>query len=164
MAKRSCAITERLAAPRFGFRIECRDKNGKLKWVEIVKNLVTTEGGNDLLNKYFKGSAYTAAWYMMLAGVGTKAVGDTMASHAAWSEVNPYTGNRPAITFGTTASKSNTATAVSFSITSSATVAGAAIVSSNTGTTGVLYSVSDFAASRAVVSGDTLNVTPTVTC
>jgi hypothetical protein len=32
----------------------------------------------------------------------------------------------------------------------------------NTGTAGKLYSDGDFAASRSVVSGDTLNVTPTV--
>jgi hypothetical protein len=99
---------------------------------------------------------------MGLAGAGTKAIGDTLASHAAWSEVNPYTGNRPAITFGTTASKSNTATAVSYAITGSATVAGAFVASVNTGTAGKLYSVTDFAASRSVVSGDTLNVTLTV--
>ena len=158
----AAGIEEKIGAPRFGFRIECRDRSGRLKWVEDVKNLVTTEGGNDLIDKYFKGSAYTAAWYLMLAGVGTKAIGDTLASHAAWAEVTPYAGTRPAITFGTTSAKSNTATVVAYTINATATVAGAAIVSVNTGTAGKLYSVSDFAAARSVVSGDTLNVTPTV--
>jgi hypothetical protein len=76
--------------------------------------------------------------------------------------VTPYSGNRPAITFGTTAAGSNTAAAVSYSITASATVAGAFVASVNSGTSGKLYSAGDFAAARSVVSGDTLNVTLTV--
>ncbi len=156
-------LVERASAPRFRYHVKCVGADGKVKWTEDVENIVTTEGGNDLIDKYFKGSAYTATWYMGLAGVGAKAVGDTLASHAAWAELTPYTGNRPAITFGATANKSNTATAVSYAITATATVAGAFVANVNTGTAGKLYSVSDFAASRSVVSGDTLNVTLTVT-
>lgn len=156
-------IEEKVIAPKFRYQVECVGADGVVKWTEDVTNLVTTQGGNDLIDKYFKGSTYTAAWYMMLAGAGTKAAADTLASHAAWAEVNPYSGNRPAITFGTTAAKSNTATVVSYTCNGSATVAGAAVVSVNTGTSGILYSVSDFAASRAVVNGDTLNVTLTCT-
>lgn len=157
------AMQEKLAkgAP-FVYAIVALDKHGHVKWTEKVHNLVTTQGGNDLLDKYFKGSAYTASWFLGLAGTGTKALADTLASHAAWSEVTPYSGNRPAITFGTTASKSNTATVVSYSINATSTVAGAFVANVNTGTSGILYSVSDFAASRSVVSGDTLNVTLTV--
>lgn len=156
-------IVEEAKAPKFRYQVECIGADGQQKWVEDVTNLITTEGKNDLLDKYFKGSAYTAAWFMGLAGVGTKAAADTLASHAAWAESNPYTGNRKAITFGTTAAGSNTATACSYAITGSATVAGAFVANVNTGTTGVLYSVTDFGASRAVVNGDTLNVTLTVT-
>ena len=134
----------------------------EVKWRESIHNLVTTVGKTDIVDKYFKGSTYTAAWYMGLCGAGTKAVGDTLASHAGWTEQTPYSGNRPAITFGTTSAGSNTGTAVSYSITGSATVAGAFIASVNTGTSGTLYSAGDFAASRTVASGDTLNVTPTV--
>jgi hypothetical protein len=159
---RGAGLHQVLAAPRFTYRIECRDAAGRVKWAETVENLVTTQGGNDLIDKYFKGSAYTATWYMGLAGVGAKALADTLASHAAWAELTPYAGNRPAITFGTTSAKSNTATAVSYAITGTATVAGAFVANVNTGTAGILYSVSDFAASRSVVSGDTLNVTLTV--
>lgn len=149
-------------APRFSHDVVCVGADGVEKWRETVHNLVTTAGKNDIVDTYFKGAAYTAAWYMGLKGTGTIAAGDTMASHAGWSEVNPYTGNRKAITFGTTAAGSNTATTVSFAVTGSATVAGAFISSTNTGATGVLYSAADFTAARSVVSGDTLNVTPTV--
>jgi hypothetical protein len=157
-------LEEYVKAPRFRYQVDCFGADGALKWREDVANLIATVGKNDLLDKYFKGSAYTAAWFMGLAGAGTKAAADTLPSHAAWSEVNPYTGNRPAITFGTTSAGSNTATAVSYACTGTATVAGAFVASVNTGTSGVLYSVSDFAASRSVVSGDTLNVTLTVSC
>lgn len=150
------------SAPFFRYEVECRDASGALKWSEDIANLVTTAGKTDIVDKYFKGSAYTAAWYLGLKGAGTAAAGDTLASHAGWAEVNPYTGNRPAIAFGTTSAGSNTATAVSFAITSGATVAGAFIASVSTGTSGVLYSAGDFASSRTVANGDTVNVTVTV--
>lgn len=153
---------ENSGVPRFTYKVECDGPDGKVKWTETFENLVTTAGKTDIVDKYFKGSGYTAAWYLGLAGAGTKAVGDTLASHAGWTEITAYTGNRGAITFGTTSAGSNTATAVSFPITGTATVAGAFISSVATGTSGILYSVGDFAASRSVLSGDTLNVTMTV--
>lgn len=155
-------MVEEARAPRFIYEVECVGADGEVKWVERFENLVTTEGKNDILDKYFKGSAYTAAWFLGLKGTGSAAVGDTLASHAGWSEVTPYSGNRPAITFGTTSAGSNTATAVSYSVNATATVAGAFVGSVNTGTSGKLYSAGDFAASRSVLSGDTLNVTLTV--
>jgi hypothetical protein len=155
-------LAEMVGGVTFHYSIECVDKDGNVKWTEEFDNLVTTVGKTDIIDKYFKGSAYTAAWYLGLKGTGTAVVGDTLASHASWSEVTPYSGNRPAITFGTTSAGSNTATAVSYTINASATVAGAFIASANTGTSGTLYSAGDFGASRSVVSGDTLNVTVTV--
>ena len=92
-----------------------------------------------------------------------------MASHAGWTEFTDYTGDRKAVTFGTatTADPSvidNTAAAVSFTVSGAAgVVAGAFLCSVATGTSGVLFSGSDFASpgDRTVVSGDTLNVTYT---
>lgn len=149
-------------SPFFRYEMVCTDADGAVKWRDSFENLVTTEGKNDLLNKYFKGSSYTAAWYLGLKGAGTAAAGDTLASHGGWSELTPYSGNRPAITFGTSASGSNTATGVAFSITSSATVAGAFVGSAASGTSGILYSAGDAGSTRAVASGDTLTVTLTV--
>jgi hypothetical protein len=151
-----------MSAPCLSYDLICLDAEGNEKWRECLHNLVTTEGKNDILDKYFKGSSYTAAWYLGLKGSGTAAAGDTLASHAGWAEVSPYSGNRPAITFGTTSGGSNTATAVSISITGSATVAGAFMASASSGSSGKLYSVADFASPRTVASGDTMNVTPTV--
>lgn len=161
---RAVRVGEVAVSPRFTYAVECFGADGNLKWAETFHNTVTTAGKTDLIDKYFKGSAYTAAWFLGLKGAGTAVVADTLASHASWSEVTPYTGNRPAITFGSTSAGSNTATAVSYSITVAGptTVAGAFVASANTGTTGTLYSAGDLAASRSVVAGDTLNITLTV--
>lgn len=133
---------------------------GQVEWVEEVENLVVNAGLNDLLDKYFKGSGYTAAWYVGLKGAGTIAAGDTLASHGGWSEVSAYTGNRKALTLGSVASQSvdNTASPASFAINGTATVAGGFICTAASGTAGVLYGAADFSSSRAVISGDTLNV------
>lgn len=155
-------LVDALEAPSMVFEIECIGPDGQVKWRETVRNLVTTPGKTDIIDKYLKGSAYTAAWYLLLKGAGSIAAGDTLASHAGWTELTPYAGNRPAITWGTTSAGSNTATAVSISINATATIAGAGCCTVNTGTSGVLYNMSDFAASRSVASGDTLNVTPTL--
>jgi hypothetical protein len=124
-------------------------------------------------NKYFKASGYTATWYLgLILGPGsstTIAAGDTLALHGGWTEYTDYAGNRPAITFGTptTADPSvitNSATPTSFSISGAGgTIAGAFVCNAATGTSGVLFSASDFQApgDRIVVSGDTLNVTYT---
>lgn len=150
------------------YRVECRAADGALKWTEENSNLVTTAGATDLLDKYFRGSGYTAAWYVGLyGGTGTLAVGDTAASHAGWTEVTAYTAPRPTLTLGTPAAGSvdNTASKAVFAITGTAAVKGAFVISNATqgGTTGVLFGESAFAADRAVLSGDTLTVTITLT-
>jgi len=151
------------------YRVECRDKNGSVKWVEEVENLVCTAGATDLLAKYFQGSAYTAAWYVGLyQGTGTLATSDTMASHAGWTETTGYSNaNRPALTLGTPASGSvnNSGSVAVFNINATNTILGAFVCTNNTigGTTGILYGEAAFSASRSVASGDTLNVTMTLT-
>ena len=153
---------ESMIAPRLIYRMECFDADGALKWTEEFENLVTTVGRTDIVDKYLKGSAYTAGWFCLLAGSGTKAAGDTLASHAGWAEISAYSGNRPAITWGTTSSGSNTATAVAFSMNANYTVAGAGICTVATTNSGTLYSVGDFAVARGGGSGDTINVTMTI--
>lgn len=139
------------------------------KWDEAFDNLVTTVGKNDLLTNQFKGSSYTAAWYLGLidnAGYTAVAAGDTMSSHAGWTESTAYSdGARKTLSFGTASSASLAATAASFSINATATIKGAFSATNSTkgGTTGTLYSAGAFSATRNVENGDTLNVTLTVT-
>ena len=157
------------------YKIQCHDKDGNLKWEDEAPNLVVNEGLQDMNAKYFTGTTYTAAWYLGLYGSGatnSPAAGDTMASHAGWTEVTAYSqATRPACTFGTptTANPSvatNSASPATFSINGTTTIGGAFVTSNNTkgGTTGTLYSAADFSApgDRSVVSGDTLSVTYTL--
>ena len=151
------------------FHFKCYDKDGNLKWEESTHNLVVNQGLQDMNTKYFKGSSYTAAWYVGLVNNSPSpvyAAADTLASHAGWNETSSYSGNRKAVTFGTatTADPSvidNSASPASFSITGTVTVAGAFVASVDTGTSGILFSVSSFQSpgARSVVSGDTLTVT-----
>ena len=157
----SPALPEVIKAPSITYHFECIGPDGKVKWIDGFTNLVTTAGKTDIIDKYAKASGYTAAWYLGLKGAGSAAAADTLASHGGWSEVTPYSGNRPAITWGTTSAGSNTSSAVSISINATATVAGAFTATVNTGTSGTMYSVGDFSVARGVASGDTLNVTMT---
>jgi hypothetical protein len=156
------------------FKVECRDKDGNLKWVAESHNLVVDVGLQDMNTQYFKGTTYTAAWYIGLYGAGasnTPAGSDTMALHPGWTEATPYSNaTRPAAVFGTASTAdpsviTNSASPAQFNINASATVGGAFLVSNNTkgGSTGILFSASDFQApgDRTVASGDTLNVTYT---
>lgn len=147
------------------YQVTCIDKDGNEKWEEKIKNLVVTVGKNDLLDKYFAGSAYTAAWYLSLvdgASTPTYAAGDTMSSHAGWSESVAYSNStRVAVSWNSASASSKASTTTAFSINATATIAGVFLttVSTKSGTTGTLYSAGSFTAgSRAVLSGDTLNV------
>ena len=154
------------------FHVQCFDKDGNLKWETSERNLVVNEGLQDMNTQYFKGSAYTAGFFLGLVtgpGSGTTfAAADTLASKA-WTEFTNYSGSRKAVTFGTatTADPSvitNSASPSSFTISGAGgTVAGAFLCTVSSGTAGVLFSESDFQApgDRVVISGDTLNVTYT---
>jgi hypothetical protein len=156
------------------FTVQCHDAQGNLKWEAAAPNLVMNGGLQDMNTEYFTGSSYTATWYLGLYGPASSndpAAGDTMASHAGWTEEVGYSqATRPACTFSTatTADPSvitNSAAPAAFSINATATIGGAFLTSDNTksGTTGVLFSAADFASpgDRNVVSGDTLSVTYT---
>jgi len=156
------------------YSLECRDSEGNLKWVMDGKNLVVNEGLQDMNTQYFKGATYSATWYIGLYGAASAnnpLATDTAASHPGFTEIVPYSNaTRPAASFGTatTADPSiitNSASPASFTINATATVGGAFLISDSTksGTAGVLFSASDFAApgDRTVASGDTLNVTYT---
>lgn len=156
------------------FKVECRDKDGNLKWVSESHNLVVNVGLAYMNTSFFKGSNYTAAWYLGLYGAASTnnpAATDTMSSHAGWTEVTAYSNaTRPAVTFGaaTTADPSyiaNSASPAAFTANASANIGGAFLTTDNTkgGTSGVLFSAADFAApgDRVVQNGDTLNVTYT---
>jgi len=148
--------------------VECVGPDGQVKWTDTIENLVVTVGKNDLLDKFFAGSAYTAAWYLGLvdgATTPTYAAGDTLASHAGWTESTAYSGsNRATVAWNAASAGSKASTATSFSINATATIAGAllTVTQVRATTTGVLYSAGSFSGgNRSVVNADTLNVTYT---
>lgn len=151
----------------------CRDKDGNVKWTDTIKNLVTTVGGNFALDTIFANSAGGAV-VMGLCGTGTKALADTQASHAGWTErgganAPVYTGNRPTPAFSAAAAKSkSTSSAVSFAFTSGGTISGCFIniggSATKDNTTGTLYSAGDFTGGdKIVANGDSLAVSYTAT-
>jgi len=153
----------------------CYGADGVEKWSDTIENL-TTNVGRASLNDAYLGNTAAGAVVMGLKGTGTAAYTDTQASHAGWLEVGAtnaptYSGTRktPAFSASTSANPAvkTTSAAVVFAMTGSGTVAGAFI---NVGgsatidnTTGVLFSAGDFTAgSKTVTSGDTINVSYTL--
>lgn len=156
------------------YHVECRDKDGNLKWTAESKNLVVNVGLAYMAGTALTSVAQITTWYLGLYGAAasnTPAAGDTMSSHAGWTEITDYSNStRVAATFvtATTANPSvvtNTASPAIFNINGTATVGGAFLTSGSakSGTTGTLFSAADFGSpgDRSVVSGDTLSVTYT---
>jgi hypothetical protein len=152
------------------FHFQCFDSEGKLKWEDTASNLVVRVGAKHMNDTFFSGVSYTAAWYIGLVNDSpspTFAGTDTLASHAGWTEATQYTGDRKAVTFSaaTTADPSviTTASAAQFVMNGTVTINGAFLTDVASGTSGILFSESSFTSpgSRAVVSGDTLNVSYT---
>lgn len=160
------------------YEIECRDKNGNLKWKDFVKNLVTTEGKNTALTHYLKGSTYTAVNYMgLISSVSYTtgpAAGDTLSSHGGWTEAVAGTcANRGTPSFGTASGGSLAlSSGLAFSIIGTDTIKGVFLaIKSSAGTSptstpgntnGALYSAGLFSGGdKSVGNGDTLTVTYT---
>ena len=149
------------------YKIECFDNKGNVKWTDGFENLVVTAGRNQYLDATLKTGVSSPTWYVGLKDAVAAVAGDTMASHAGWAELVPYSeGTRPAFVLGTIASGSvdNTASKAVFTINGSATIGGAFLANNSTksGTTGILLGAGEFSSARTVESSDILNVT--VTC
>lgn len=142
------------------------------KWQEPVANLVTTVGGNNMLDNHLSGSGYTAAWYILLISSASyttgPAAGDTMASHGGWTESTAYANStRVATSWSAAAAKSKSLSAGAvFNINATDTLKGCGLVSNSTkgGTTGTLFSAGLFTGGdQPVVNTNTLTVSYTGT-
>jgi hypothetical protein len=154
------------------YKIQCVGADGQLKWEEEMHNLVVNQGLQSMVSIYLNSGTQITAWYLgLITGPGsgtTITAADTLASHSGWTEFTSYTGSRKAATFGTATTAdpsviSNTSAPASFTMSGSGTVAGAFLCSASSGTTGVLFSASDFQSpgDRSVVLNDVLKVTYT---
>jgi hypothetical protein len=166
------------------FTVECYDIDGNFKWKETIKNLVTSQGLDYIINCGFSVSqSQLPSWYVGLKLAGTPLAADTAANlpngNTNWNEYPDYylgspaePETRPALTLADTGTGTldNSASVATFTIESPAQdVAGVFVVDSdkkesNSAAT-VLYGVGDFTggAKTGLASGDTLNVTVTLT-
>lgn len=155
---------------RGSYVVTCLGSDGAAKWEEIGHNLVVDAGALYMLGATFNSTTQiaTGSWYMGLKDTNAPSATDTLASHAGWSELTPYSGNRPlwgqgaASGTGTGNRQVTNASNVSYSITSTATVGGIFVCSAASGTSGTLFNATAFSTSRAVASGDTLLCTYTL--
>jgi len=159
---------------------ELRDKDGNLKWRDTIENHVATLGMDLLLETTLDGSGYTVVGpYMgLISSVSwsTTAVGDTMSSHAGWTEAGPtnapdYSGDRKACVWDSASGGAKAlSSALAFTFTEGGTVKGCFIVTgsgavvTHDDTNGTLLSAGVFTGGDKVVADtDVLNVSYTLT-
>jgi hypothetical protein len=157
-----------------------------LKWEESFPNLVNAVGKELLLDTLLRTSGtYTTVgpFLGLISGASpTFAASDTMLSHAGWTEFTNYTvGGSPvrgtavfsaSSSTGTTPSNVTTcaASAITYTITGGGgTVGGCFLVtgsgasSTQSNTSGTLYSAGAFAVAKITTAGDTVSVTYSTT-
>ncbi|HNC24843.1 MAG TPA: hypothetical protein PLU52_11605 [Opitutaceae bacterium] len=155
------------------YTVECIGEDGELKWSDIAWNVVTTEGKNAMLDKFLGlGAAYAAIAMGLHTTVGNAS--STYATPSPQVESVVYSNpNRPTPSFSAaSAGAKATSAAVAFNINGSATITGCFMAlgaagvttKSDTAATAILLSSGTFSGgSRSVISGDTLNVSYTLT-
>lgn len=145
------------------FEVQCFGPDGKLKWEDTAKNIVTNEGLDHILDVVLHAATQKTTWYVGLKNAGAVAAGDTMAAPGSWTENSNYTGNRQEYVEAAASSQSitNSASKASFSIdTDAQTIAGAFLTAAATGTAEVLLCVADFTGgNKSADNGDTLEIT-----
>jgi hypothetical protein len=167
------------------YHVVCRDAEGNVKWEDQFPNLVNAVGKQLMLDTLLSGAAYTTVgpYLGLISGASpTFAAADTMASHAGWTEFINYTVGGSAVrgtaTFtsatstGTTPTNVTTkaAAAITYTITGAGgTVGGCFLVtgsgasSTQSNTSGTLYSAGAFATAKVTTAGDTVSVTYSTT-
>ncbi|MDY0313747.1 MAG: hypothetical protein RBR32_01590 [Bacteroidales bacterium] len=150
------------------FIVECFDKEGNLKWVELAENLVTNQGLDKILDSTLHNDA-SATWYVAIFESNTTPLATHTYAVPGYTESTAYDeATRPEYNEAASSGQSitNSANKAAFTINATKTIYGAALVNVNTkGDTaggGVLLCSALFSSSKNVESGDTLNVTYTV--
>jgi hypothetical protein len=168
------------------YHVECRDKDGNLKWEEKFPNLVVAAGKQLMLDTLLKGSSYTVVGpYLGLTKVSlTPAATDTMTTLVTTNaaEFINYTFGCSAVrgtaVFGSATSSgatpsnvtTSTAAAITYTITGAGgtvygcfLVTGAGASSTQSNTSGTLYSEGNFSTAKVTTAGDTVSVTYSTT-
>ena len=169
------------------YHVECRDKDGNLKWEESFPNLVNQVGKELLFDTLLRtsGTYTTVGPFLGLISGASPTFGtgtDTNTSHAGWTEFVNYTVGGSAVrgtavfsaatSTGSTPTNVTTCTAaaITYTITGAGgtiggcflvTGSGASSAQNNTG--GALYSAGAFAVAKITTAGDTVAVTYSTT-
>lgn len=155
--------------PEAEFHYVVKRKDGTVKHEGVFHNQVMTAGKNDLLDKYFAGSGYTAAWYLGTvdnSAFSAYAASQTMDSHAGWLEHTDYSAAaRLTLSWNAAAAGSKASQTANFTATSASVLKGLMVGNSNVkgGATAaaILYSAGSFTAARTLAASDILAVTVT---
>jgi hypothetical protein len=169
------------------YHVECRDKDGNLKWEETVPNLVVAVGKQLMLDTLLRtsGTYTTVGPFLGLTKVSlTPAATDTMTTLVTTNaaEFTNYTVGGSAVrgtavfaassSSGSTPSNitTSTATAITYTITGAGgtvygcfLVTGSGAVSTQSSTAGTLYSEGNFTTAKTTTAGDTVSVTYSTT-
>lgn len=129
---------------------------------DVCKNLVTSVGLTYITGAGLLGVAADSTWFVGLADANPAfAAGDTLASHAGWTEATEYDEvNRQAWTgvAGAAGAASNSSSPSVFTINATISVEGAFIASVNTGTSGTLLCEAPMAVQRDLIDNDVITV------
>lgn len=167
------------------YHVECRDKDGNLKWTDEFPNLVVAVGKQLMLDTLLSGTSYTTVgpYLGLISGSSpTFLAADTMSSHSGWTEFTNYTVGGSAVrgtaSFSSATSSglspsnvtTKTASAITYTITGAGgTVGGCFLVtgsgasSTQSNTSGTLYSAGAFSTAKVTTAGDTVSVTYSTT-
>ncbi len=153
------------------FKMTCHDADGNLKWEEEFANSVVDAGKKYLLDAMTAAPTIAGPFLGLIATYTATAAGDTMGSHAGWTEFTGVaTRGTPTWTAASgtgTVTKAHSGT-VSFTATSGGTINGCFIVLGSgavntvSSTAGTLYSAGSFTA-KTVATSDVLQVTYSTT-
>ena len=159
------------------YHVECVGEDGKVKWTDIIENLVVNVGKNLMLDSTLQTAVTVVGPFMgLISSVSYSAIaaGDTMSSHSGWTEAGgtnapTYTSPRKTAAWNAASAGSKAlSSALSFAITGTGTIKGAFLVTGSgalstiDNTAGTLFSAGLFSGGdRAVINGDTLNVSYT---
>lgn len=152
---------------------ECRDSYGNLKWTESVDNLTTNEGLDHILNVTLHATTQITAWYVAPFSTDTTILATHTYASPGYTESTAYSeATRQAYTEAASSSQSVTNSANKARITSNATqtIYGSGLVGGGSAAPtkgdaaggGTLLCAVKFSASRSLLSGDTLDITYTI--
>lgn len=153
--------------------IECRGQDGALKWEEHKKNLITNQGLNHILDVVLHGSTQISTWYVAPFSTDTTPLATHTYASPGFTESTAYSeANRQEYNEAAASGQSITNSANKARITSIATqtiygcgLVGGGSAASTKGDTaggGTLLCAVKFSTSRALLSGDTLDITYTL--